>query len=198
MKQHALRRLSGGLAVGGAVMVIPAAAAWACLSLAGISTNNATVQPGQSVVVNGVEFGSNPVQIHYNGLNGPVLATATPDSNSGNFTQAVTIPATASPGQAVLVATEAAATPDGKNNGSSTGAPARALINVTGAGGAPLAATSANAARATGVTTSAPTGVGTLALVGLGAAGVSLLAGGMFALVGSRRRSPVAETVKDS
>jgi hypothetical protein len=149
------------------------------------------------VTVTGSEFGSNPVDIHFNALTGPVLATLTPDSN-GNFSGAVTIPSDAAPGSAVLVATEAAATGKGPK-GSSPGVPARALIQVVGPGGAPLApAAPVAGARPVSPLTTSSVGVGALALVALGALSVALLVAASVTMVGTRRARPAPQAASES
>jgi hypothetical protein len=176
-------------AVCSVALLIPAAVAWACLPVANITASPTAAQAGQPVNVTGSEFGSNPVQIHFNALNGPVLATFTPDNN-GNFAGAVTIPSSAQTGPAVLVATEAAATSSGPTGGSSAGVPTRTVVQVLGAGGsAPLAVTAAGAGRPAGVVTSSSgVGTGALLLVGLGVFGVALFVAGGIALMTSGRR----------
>jgi hypothetical protein len=191
------RKIGLAFALGCGALLIPAAVAWACLPVANLRTNLATVQAGQPVNVTGSEFGSNPVQIHLNTLTGPVLATFTPDSN-GAFTGPVTIPADTTTGPAVLVATEAAATANG-NGGSSPGVPTRSVVQVVGPGGsAPLAVTPSGQARPAGVvTTSSSVGSGALLLVALGVFGVALfLAGGVALLTSGRRRQTSAERVR--
>lgn len=189
-----LRRLSVGIAMVGAAVMIPASFAWACISLAGITTSAASLQSGGTVTVNGIEFGTNPVQLHLDSLTGPVLATAVPDTTSGNFTQAVTLPADVGSGQHVLVATEAAATPDGKNKGSSTGVPARAAIQV----GTGTPAPAATPVRPLQVSSNSGTSVGTLALIGLAVAAAGLFLAGSVSLAASRRRRPQGEAVEAS
>lgn len=165
--------------------IFPMAAAWACLPVASLSTNPATAQPGQQVTVTGSEFGSNPVEVHFNSLTGPVLATFTPDSASfGSFSGPITVPASAATGPAVLVATEDAT--NGK--GSSAGVPQRAVLEVVGPGGAPLAPAAPGApARPVLPVVSSSTGAGALLLVGLGALGVALVVAAAVAMVGTRR-----------
>jgi len=197
---HSLGKKFGvAAALLGGVLLIPAALAWACLPVANIQSSPTSAQAGQSVKITGSEFGSNPVQIHFNALDGLVLATFTPDSH-GNFAGAVTMPASAQPGPAVLVATEAAATPDG-NGGSSPGVPTRTVVQIVGSGGsAPLAvAAAAGQVRPSGVVTSSSgVSAGALALVALGVLGVALLLAGAVALATSgRRRTPAAERVRD-
>jgi len=184
-----------GVIVGG--ILFPVAVAWACLPVASLTSNTAQAQPGSQVTVTGSEFGSNPVDVHFNALTGPVLATLTPDSN-GNFSGAVTIPSDAAPGSAVLVATEAAATATG-SKGSSPGVPARALIEVVGPGGAPLApAAPVAGARPVSPLTTSSVGVGALALVALGALGVALLVAASVTMVGTRRARPAPQAASES
>jgi hypothetical protein len=172
-----------------AVTLLYASASWACIFLAGITTSASNVQPGGSLTVNGISFGSNPVDLHLDTLTGKVLATATPDGQ-GNFSQAVTIPTDLGTGPHVIVATEDPATPDGSYSGSSQGVPARAVFQV-GAGAPAAAATSASP-----VQVDSGVGVGTLALIGLAVACVGLFLGGLISLVVSRMRRPEASTVK--
>ncbi len=192
MKRSA-RRWTIGVALAGVGVLLPASVAWACLSLAGITTGGGSVPPGGTLTLTGVEFGSNPVQVHLDSLDGPVLATATPDTNSGNFTQAVTLPADVPAGQHVLMATEAAATANGKNNGAATGVPARAVIQV-GNSATPAAAP----ARPLALASNSGTGVATLALIALVVAAAGLFLAGAVSVAASRRRRPEAETVKRS
>jgi len=192
MKRSA-RRWTIGVALAGVGVLLPASAAWACLSLAGITTGGGSVAPGGTLTLSGVEFGSNPVQVHLDSLDGPVLATATPDAKSGNFTQAVTLPADVPAGQHVLMATEAAATANGKNDGAATGVPARAVIQV----GNSVAAAAAPA-RPLALASNSGTGVATLALIALVVAAAGLFLAGAVSMAASRRRRPEAETVKRS
>ncbi len=184
-----------GVIAGG--VLFPWAAAWACLPVASLTSNPAQAQPGSQVTITGSEFGKNPVDIHFNALSGPVLATLTPDSN-GNFSGAVTIPSDAAPGSAVLVATEAAATATG-SKGSSPGVPARALVDVVGPGGAPLAPAGPVAgARPVSPLTTSSAGAGALALVALGALGVALLLAASVTMIGTRRARPAPQVASES
>ena len=193
MKRSA-RRWTIGVALAGVGVLLPASVAWACLSLAGITTGGGSVPPGGTLTLTGIEFGSNPVQVHLDSLDGPVLATATPDAKSGNFTQAVTLPADVPAGQHVLMATEAAATANGKNNGAATGVPARAVIQV----GNTAAAAAAAPARPLALASDSGTGVATLALIALVVAAAGLFLAGAVSMAASRRRRPEVETVKRS
>lgn len=192
------RKFGVAAAVGTGALLIPAAAAWACLPVANLTAKPATAQAGQPVNVIGSEFyGSNPVQIHFNALDGPVLGSFTPDGN-GAFTGMVTIPANAPTGPAVLVATEAAATDTSPTGGSSPGVPTRTVVQVVGAGGsAPLALTPTGAGRTGVLTSSSSVGTGVLLLVGLGVFGAALfLAGGIALMTGGRRRETATAKVQ--
>ena len=187
-----LRKLTLGLTIGGVGVLIAASTAWACLSVAGITTNLATIKPGGSLIVNGIgfEFGTNPVPIHLDTLDGPVLGTGAID-RIGDFSVTVTIPAGVSNGAHILIATQDAATPDGKNNGSNTGVPARAVIQV----GEP-SATTPSPARPAAVITNSGLGIGTVIVMSLGVAAVGLFVAGLLSLAAARRPLRQAEYVK--
>ncbi|MGH9077455.1 MAG: hypothetical protein ACRDY0_08400 [Acidimicrobiales bacterium] len=186
------RKVTMATAIAGVGLLLSASAAWACLSLAGITTNLATVQPGGAVTVSGIgfEFGTNPVVIHLDSIDGAVLGTATLD-HIGDFSKVVTLPAAVSGGQHVLVATEAAATADGSNDGSNTGVPARAIIDVGNS-----TSSTASPARPVTVITNSGTGVGTLIVISLAVAAALVFLAGSMSLVASRRRRGEAESVK--
>lgn len=179
------RRLQVGVLAAGVIALVQASVSWACIFLAGITVSAGNVQPGGSVTVNGIGFGSNPVDLHLDTLTGPVLATVTPDPK-GNFHQAVTVPQNAANGQHVLVAAEAAATPSGSNDGSAQGVPARAVFQVGTAAPAPAA----SPARPVQVDSTA--GGGTLILIAVAVAVVGLLLAGLASLAASRSRRPAA------
>jgi hypothetical protein len=188
------RSITVGVVIFGVGVLLAASSAWACLSVAGITASPATVQPGSSVTVNGIgfEFGTNPILIHLDTLNGAVLGTASLD-RIGDFTISVTLPANISNGPHILVATQDSATPDGLNDGSNTGVPARAVIQV-GNPATPVAP----AARPAGVITKSGIGAATLILIALAVAGVGLFLAGSLSFVASRRWRRQAEYVKAS
>lgn len=177
-------RWSAAIAVVGAVVLLPLAAAWACLGLAGLTTSSGNVQPGGTATLTGVEFGKNPVELRVDSLTGPVLATVVP--KGGRFTQDVTLPADLPAGQHVIVATESAVTPDGQNNGAANGVPARSLIQVGTPAPAPAPAPPLSLASNSGI------GALALALIALATAGGGLLLAGGASLLASRRRGEPA------
>lgn len=72
------------------VLAATAALAWACTPQSFINLNPTSARSGDTVTVTGKGFISGPVEIHWNGTNGPLLTTATGPS----FTVNVTIPST--------------------------------------------------------------------------------------------------------
>lgn len=184
--------------LGGAVTVTVTAfgaAAWACVPVAVFTATPTEVQAGQSLTLSGKFFNANNVVVRFNALDGPVLATLTPPKASGApLTGSVTIPADTKPGRYVLIATqepEAGRRP-------SFGVPARAMITVAGAGGAPVVGAplgSAETGRPVSLVRDDSVGLGTLALVGVGVAGMAMFAAGMSAYFTGRRRD-VPEAVR--
>lgn len=185
--------------VGGA-LIVPAALAWACIPVATLNLSPPQVRPGQEVTVTGGPFGSSsfpkphsPVVLHFNAIDGPVLATIDPVKD-GRISGTFTVPADTTPGNYVVVATQQAQEGD-----TTWGVPARALVQVVGDGGAPVVGAPLAAPleeRPVGLVEDDPVGVGTLVLIALGVGGVAMFAAGMVALVSGRRRSPEAEAVR--
>jgi hypothetical protein len=90
----AARRISAIVLVALAVPVASAALAWACSKQAGISTDRTSGAPGTQVSVRGTLFvPGQPVEIRWNEVNGPVLATTRASAdNSAWITATITIP----------------------------------------------------------------------------------------------------------
>lgn len=183
------RRLTVGALLALMAALLYASNAWACIFLAGITTSTSSVQPGGSLTINGLSFGSNPVELRLDSLTGTPLATATPDGQ-GNFSQAVTIPQDVGTGPHIIVATEEAATADGSNSGSAQGVPARATIQIGAATATPATSPASPVQVASGV------GVGTLILIAAAVACLGIFVGGLISLVASRSRRSMAVTVK--
>jgi hypothetical protein len=180
------RRLTVGVVLTGIGALLYGATSWACIFLGGITASATTVQPGGSLGINGLSFGSNPVELHLDGVTGPLLATVTPDAK-GNFSQAVIIPPDVGTGSHVLVATEAPATPDGSNSGSAQGVPSRVAFQVGTAASSPVTTPRRP------VQVASTVGVGTLVVIGLAVACAGVLLGGLISLVAARsRRAAIA------
>ncbi len=181
-------RCSAVLAAAGIGVLATAGTAWACLGIAGLTTNVSHVQPGGRLGVTLQEFGMTPAQIHLNSPTGPLLATiARPGKGmTGDTSVNITIPANTPVGQHVLIATE-------PGNGMLAGIPARAVIQV-GNGSAPAT----QAARPVAVTTNSGIATDELVGIGVGVAAVGLALAGGLSLATSRRRAGTVEAVKSN
>ncbi len=165
-----------------------AAVAWACIPVATLTTSPLQARAGEEVLVTGTEYGTkSPVLIRFNALDGPVLATLTPDRD-GIIRGNVPIPAGTRPGSYVLVATQ-----DAVPGETTWGVPSRALVTVVGDGGAPVLTApveESETGRPVGLLRGdSSVGAGALVLAGVGVAGVAMFAAGMTALFLGRRRS---------
>ncbi len=167
-------------------LLLFAAAAWACIPVATLDVTPQQVMPGQEVTVSGVFYGKkSPVVMHFNALDGPVLAQFTP-SKDGIISGRLAIPADAKPGNYVLVATQ-----EPVRGETTWGVPSRALVTVVGDAGAPVVGPleAPPAERPAGLVTGDSVGLGELVLVGLGVAGVGMFLAGMAAFFAGRRRA---------
>ena len=190
---HRARRVGFvGFAVGVAVVAL-ASAAFACVSGPALNVAPAQAKAGSEVTVTGSGWRkADPVLVRFNALNGPVLATLTPASETISGT--ITIPADVKPANYVLIATQTAA------DGSLVQMPVRALLSVSGDGGvptlgAPVAATDTE--RPAALATRESVSTASLLLVGLGVAGIAMFVAGMAALLAGRRREqPELATVR--
>lgn len=179
-------------------LVLGASAAWACTNLATTNLSSASGTSGQSITMTGSSFHTPtvakpgpavPVNIHWNSVTGPVLATAIPDA-TGNISATVTIPQ-APPGYYVMIASQQA------NGVDEYGTPARSAFQVITPGQHP--AVTPNAGQSAGVATSSPSSTGVIALtVALGVAGLALFGAGAtsFARQARRRAVPAAQRAK--
>lgn len=179
-------RLLAGLGVGlAAAVALPAVIAYACVGVVALSASPASVQPGSSVTLSGMDFvPTAPVQIHLDTVDGPVIATVTQMTGgvmSSRFSQSVTIPSNVSTGSHVLIATQNAHNMNGGN-------PARAALYV----GIAAPAASGPEARPAAVSIDSGPGWVVLALVALGAAIVGLIVFGTLVLRPGRTRTEVA------
>ena len=175
-------------------MVLAGAAAFACTNLAALNLSSNSGQAGSQVTVTGSAFArapkNTPVDLHWNGINGPVLTSVTPDAAGAIGPLNVNIPADAKPGNYVIVATQTEIA-TGLTPG---GLPSRAGFQVLGPGATPTAATEVGS---TGTSTSGVSG-GFIALsVALGVSGLLLFGFGAATFVGSyRRRVPTPSRVR--
>jgi hypothetical protein len=185
----------GAAAVGVAVVAL-ASAAFACTNLAALNLSSSAGPAGTQVTVTGSAFArvpkNTPVELHWNGVNGPLLATITPDAAGAINPTNITIPADAKPGFYAIVATQT----EVATGLAPWGIPARAGFTVQGPGAAP-AQTPAPAS--VGTSESGVSG-GFIALsVILGVGGLALFAFGAVTFVNTyRRRAPAVSRVRNS
>lgn len=181
---HLLSRRSVLGTVVALAVVVPASVAWACVGIVVFkTTESARVEPGGTVEVFGGEFATDqPVDIHLDSVDGPVLATypdPAPSAMTSRFTLEVPIPEDTSPGEHILVAMQ-------EHYDHNGGIPARAAIYVD----APEPAPSAPAERPTSLIASSGPSPGSLVLIGLAAAVVALLLAAGARMVVTRQSSP--------
>lgn len=199
-----MARSGAALTLAGGLLFALAPAAWAP-HVPQLQVTPTQVQPGQEVTVAGTRgFGfTNPVEVRFNAIDGPVLGSFQPANESyapwGPGT--VRIPEGTKPGTYYLWATQTLS-PVEKHI---RGVPARAVIQVLGPGGQPAVGeqlgTPGNAGQPGYVTEEGPSGW-SLALVGLGVAGVAVFAAGLISLAGARQphsaqRRPGAASVAE-
>ncbi len=173
------------------------AVAFACTNLATLNLSSAAGSAGDSVTLTGSSFNVPsasrpgpllPVVVHWNGVDGPVLATVLPDE-AGNVYAEFTIPE-GQPGYYVIVATQRNA--EGVD---AYGTPARASFQILGPGGESVVQQPGSQAPAT--VAGEPSSAGIIALTaGLGALGLALFGAGFVAFVRQARGREVPATVR--
>lgn len=169
--------------------------AYACTNLATLNLSSSAGRAGEEVTITGSSFRvatkgpSNPVQLHWNAVEGPVLAEVVPDS-AGNISATITVPE-GQPGYYVLVATQRTA--DGVDE---YGTPARAAFQIVGPAGAPGAQQPPAQTPATVGTDPSSTGI-IVITAALGVLGLALFGAGFIAFVRqpSARKVPAAAPV---
>ena len=164
------------------------AAAFACVSGPVVNLSTINAKAGQEVGITGTGFqAANQVQVRWNALDGPVVATVPAPITGGNLNANFTVPEGTKAGSYVVVVTQT------KADGSLSLSPIRAVMNVTGdAGTNPVvgatAASTDTALRSDGLARSDESiSTGTLALVALGVGGVGMFLAGMAALFAGRK-----------
>jgi hypothetical protein len=190
------RRFVAGAFAGIAVAAVTASAAWACVSGPVVNLSTIQAKPGEQVTVTGTGFRqADPVQIRFNGLDGPILAEL-PQPQNQTISATFTVPPNTAPGNYVIVVSQV-------ENGKMTLSPIRAVMTVVGPSGqTPVLGANASADpnavdRLPGLVQSEDSvSNGTLALVALGVAGIGMFAAGIAALATSRRGGTTAEPVR--
>lgn len=166
-----------------------ASPAWAP-TLATLELSTDRVRPGEEVSFRGWYYNdTHPVLIHWDRLDGPVLATVTPDTfgfvhnHFRSIAGRLTIPPDATPGKHQLVATQEFS-PPGKTT---WGVPARAEIEVGNRGeGLGQSVAAPVAPRSPSIATTGTPGAGELAGVAIAGAALAALLVGLAFLVRSR------------
>lgn len=184
------RRVSTVLFAAVAMLLMSAMAAFACTNLATLNLSESAGSPGTTIDLTGSAFstgeGVQPVQIHWDGADGPVLGEATPDS-SGAIETSVTVPEDAEPGFHVLVATQAQEGEDGELS-PAYGTPARASFTI-GAVNDPAEIADTGGAAAAAATPEAGASTGLIALTAvLALGGIGLFGAGLGLFVRETRR----------
>lgn len=185
----AARRLAVMGVVAGAVL-LPAAPAWAP-HVPQLIVNPAQARAGDQVSVVGARgFGfTNPVEIHFNTPDGPVLGRFQPDTQTyaawGPGT--ITIPAETPPGTYALYATQVLA----ENESHIRGIPTRATIDVVGPGGTPVlgAPTAVPGDPGVPLAIKEPRSLGSLLLLAAGVGGAAMFLAGLATVLAGQRRS---------
>ena len=179
-----------------ASVLFAAAAAFACTNLATLSTSAAAAKSGGVVTLSGSSFAAaeegvapSPVLVHWNKVDGPVLATLVPDAK-GAVTGSVTLP-TAEPGHYVLIATQV--DEEGENQ---FGTPARVPLEVLSASGESVAP--ADVQTSSSSSSGSDTSVPLVLVVMLGVVSVGVFAAGLasFRKGGSPRPAPAITTTE--
>lgn len=126
-------RLLGGFLVGAAALITIASAGWGCVAMATLDLKSSLVEPDQRVEFEGSYYHDGmPVVLRWDSLDGPPLATVSPaemiDFHHAywrSITGTFTVPAYATPGTHVVLATQEAS--PGKPV---WGVPSRAVVQV--------------------------------------------------------------------
>lgn len=180
MNRTARPALLAAVAVTAAVLVAAAVGAWACVPFPMLSVEpSASAAPGTEVTVEGLDFGSAPVELRWNALDGPLLAK----TQGPIFSTPVTVPESPA-GIYTIVGLGRA--PDG-----SVGAKTAASFQVTGPA-APSPDVPATVAADSGGDDSDDDGPST-AVVALGGLVLAVAGGFVGATVAGRRTRSLVE-----
>lgn len=181
------RALAAGAVAAGAGVALTGSLAWACTSLATLSSSSTAARPGEQVEIVGRGYdGNEEVSVRFDSREGEVVATAQPDGQ-GAFRASVAVPPLR-PGVHALVATQADAT------GAVVTATASLPLRIGGEPvGAPVAGPGGSAALARGRgedTASTPAAPPWLLFGSLGLAATVLMVAGAASLAAQTSTSP--------
>ncbi len=114
-------------------VLVAGAAAWACVAGPTLLATPQVVGAGETVAISGISYNADlPVVVRFDALDGPVLGTFPVNQDTDALAGSVQIPADATPGNHVLVATQSS------EDGDVAIIPTWALVSVAGPGGAPV------------------------------------------------------------
>lgn len=190
-----------------AAVAVAGIVAYACTSLASLNLSQASGAAGSQLTVTGSSFNPSvkpdadglftPVTLHWNSVTGPVLADGiAPDPTGAIGPVTVTVPASATPGYYMVVATQQQIQ---GGTGEAYGTPARTVFQVTGSAAAPAPAPAQGSALIAAPASPTSIGAGLIALLAiLGIAGVTLLAVGSASFLGASRRAAAASKARKS
>ncbi len=193
----ARRRAGAVVVLVAAGLLVPAAPAWAP-HVPQLLVSPAQARAGEEVTITGTRgYGfTNPVEIHLDAPDGPLLGTFQP--KGGGYAPfgpgTVVIPAGTAPGSHTIFATQELEAFEDHIRG----IPARALIEVVGASSPIVPAASPTSEGASELVREGDVGALPLVLTGLGVAGSALLVGAAMAIANARRRAPEAEPTTQS
>lgn len=194
-----MRKQIGVLGITLAVALATSAAAWACTNLSTLNLGTSSGQPGETVTFTGTAFattGGSDVALHWNTLDGNVIATVKPDA-VGTIRGSFVVPGDAQSGNNVIVATQDYTDSDGVT-AAAYGTPARASFLV----GGPLSEVAAPLADSTnpvGTASESGSGGGVILLsILLGLGGFGLFGAGLAAYGRQSRPTPATAPVERS
>jgi hypothetical protein len=179
-----------GIAAAG-VLVLTAAASWACVPVATITLTPAEARPGDEVTVSGIRFVTpSPVVVRLHSMDGPILATIDmPRSANTLFTTKIRVPPDARPGPLLLMVMQ---DPDPDTGFSGWGVPVRGIVTVLDTDGRAPPTTISSVSGRPSALVDESVDVGLVALLVLGVAAGALLLAGTAALVAGRRSGRAA------
>jgi len=167
-------------------VLVASATAWACVAGPTLVATPQVAGAGETVAISGITYNADlPVVVRFDALDGPVLGTFPVNQDTDALAGSVQIPADATPGNHVLVATQTS------EDGDVAIIPTRALVNVSGPGGAPVLGApvgESDANRPVGLAEAGSASTQALVLAGAGAAGVALFLAGAAVYFSTRRQ----------
>lgn len=175
-------------AAAAASAVLGAAAAFACTNLATLDISTPSAKAGTTVAMTGSSFAApeegaapSPVSIHWNKVDGPVLATLMPDA-TGTITGSFS-PLETTPGHYVVIATQV--DDEGENQ---FGTPARVAFEILGPSGESVPPPVTQAATTSSSSSDSSSAVPLALVVVLGLVAVGVFAAGLASFQKERSR----------